>query len=62
MFSARFQKQDGNYGVLVEIELYIKLKTNQKSTHLHIDNIDIRSQMERQIQNEDMKECFCRFA
>ena len=39
-----------------EIELYINLKINHNLTESDIDNIDVRSQLERQIQNQETKE------
>ena len=42
--------------VLDEIESYINLKSNQKSTESDIDNIDARSQLEQQNQNQQTKD------
>ena len=56
LFSASFYKineEDQRYN---EIELYINLKINHNLTESDIDNIDVRSQLERQIQNQERKE------
>ena len=39
-----------------EIELYVNLNINHNLTESDIDNIDVRSQLEHQIQNQEMKE------
>ena len=39
-----------------EIELYMNLNINHNLTESDIDNIDVRSQLEHQIQNQEMKE------
>ena len=55
-FSASFYKiieEDQRYN---EIELYIILNINHNLTESDIDNIDVRSQLEHQIQNQEMKE------
>ena len=38
-----------------EIELYINLDINHNLTESDIDNIDVRSQLEHQIENQEMK-------
>ena len=56
LFSASFYKineEDQRYN---EVELYINLNINHKLTESDIDNIDVRSQLEQQIQNQEMKE------
>ena len=56
LFSASFYKineEDQRYN---EIELYINLKVNHNITESDIDNIDVRSQLEHQIQNQETKE------
>ena len=55
LFSASFYKinEDDQKN---EIELYINLKINHNLTESDIDNIDVRSQLEHQIQNQEMKE------
>ena len=55
-FSASFYKineEDQRYN---EIELYINLKINHNLTESDIDNIDVRSQLEHQIQIRETKE------
>ena len=56
LFSGSFYKineEDQRYN---EIELYINLKNNHNLTESDIDNIDVRSQLKHQIQNQEMKE------
>ena len=56
LFSASFYKineEDQRYN---EIELYINLKINHNLTESDIDNVDIRSQLEHQIQIQETKE------
>ena len=58
LFSASFYKineEDQSYN---EIELWINLNINHNLTESDIDNIDVRSQLEHQIQNQEMKEKF----
>ena len=55
LFSASFYKineEDQRYN---EIELYINLKSKHKLKESDIDNIDVRSQLEHQIQIQEMK-------
>ena len=51
VFSARFAKQEKNNQVLVETELFNDLNTIHNSPQTYIDNIDITSTLEHQIQN-----------
>ena len=56
LFSASFHKineEDQRYN---EIELYINLTINHNLTESDIDNIDVRSQLEHQIQFHETKE------
>ena len=56
LFSASFYKineEDQRYN---EIELYINLNINHKLTESDNDNIDVRSQLEHQIQIQETKE------
>ena len=56
LFSASFYKineEDQRYN---EIELHINLNINHNLTESDIDIIDVRSQLEHQIQNQEMKE------
>ena len=55
-FSASFYKineEDQRYN---EFEVYVKLNNNHNLTESDIDNIDVRSQLEHQIQNQEIKE------
>ena len=55
LFSASFYKineEDQRYN---KIELYINLNINHNLTESDIDNINVRSQLEHQIQNQGMK-------
>ena len=57
LFSASFYKineEDQRYN---EIELYKNLKINHNLTESDIDNFDVRSQLEHQIQIQEAKEC-----
>ena len=56
LFSASFYKINEEDQRDNEIELYINLKINHNLTESDIDNIDVRSQLEYQIQNQEMKE------
>ena len=59
VFPSRFDKQDEVGQVLDKIELYINLKINQKITQSKNDIIDVRSQLERQIQNRKSTDSGC---
>ena len=61
MFSARFDKQDENDQLLDETELFINLNVNYNITQSDIDNIDIKSPLEHQIQKQEMKDSGWRF-
>ena len=56
VFSARFDEQDEDDQVLDEIEVYNTLNKNQNLTQSDIDNIDVGSPIEQQIQNEESKD------
>ena len=56
MFSASFYKINEEDQRNNEIELYINLKINSNLTESDIDNMDIRSQLEQQIQVQETKE------
>ena len=56
LFSASFYKITEEDQRKNEIELYINLKINNTLTESDIDNIDIRSQLEHQIQKQETKE------
>ena len=61
MFSARFDEQDENDQILDETELSKSLYIIQKLTQSDIDIIGLRSQLERQIQNQELKDIDWRF-
>ena len=61
VFSARFDKQNEDNQVLDETELFINLNRNYNITQSDIDNIDIRSPLEHQIQKQEMKDSGWRF-
>ena len=56
VFSARFDKQDEDNQVLDETELFINLNNNHNLTESDFDNIDIKSPLEHQIQQQEMKD------
>ena len=56
LFSASFYKINEEDQRNNEIELYINLKINHNLTESDIDNIDVRSQLEHQIQIQEAKE------
>ena len=56
LFSASFYKINEEDQRNNEIELYINLNINHNLTESDIDNIDVRSQLEHQIQNQKMKD------
>ena len=57
LFSAGFCKINEEDQRNNEKELHINLKINNNLAESDIDNIDVRSQLEHQIQNQEMKEC-----
>ena len=61
LFSARFDKQDEGNQVLDETELFINLNINHNLTQTDIDNIDVKSPLEYQIQQQAMKDSGWRF-
>ena len=61
VFSARFDKQNEDNQVLDETELFFNLNKNYNITQSDIDNIDIRSPLEHQIQKQEMKDSGWRF-
>ena len=56
LFSASFYKINEEDQRNNEIELYINLKINNNLTESDTNNIDVRSQLEHQIQIQEMKE------
>ena len=61
VFSARFDKQNEDNQVLDETELFINLNINHNLTQTDIDEIDIKSPLEHQIQQQEMKYSGWRF-
>ena len=61
VFSARFDEQDEDTQVIDETELYINLNINHNLTQTDIDKIDVKSPLENQIQQQDMKDSGWRF-
>ena len=61
MFSARFDKQVEDNEVLVKVELSYKLNMNQSLTESEVDNIDVKAELEQQIQNQEAKTSGWRF-
>ena len=61
VFSARFDKQKEDNQVLDETELFINLNINHNLTQTHIDNIDVKSPLEHQIQQQELKDSGWRF-
>ena len=61
VFSARFDKQNEDNQVLDETELFINLNINHNLTQTDIDEIDIKSPLEHQIQQQEMKDSEWRF-
>ena len=56
VFSARFDKQDEDGQLLEETKLFSNLNINQNLTQSDIDNINITIPLERQIQQQEMKD------
>ena len=61
VFSARFDKQDEDGQILDETEWFINLNINQNLTQSDLDNINITFPLERQIQQQEMKDSGWRF-
>ena len=53
VFSARFDNQDEDDQILDEVDLFLSLNINRNLTESEIDKIDVRSQLEQQIQTGD---------
>ena len=56
VFPARFDKQDEDCQLLDETELFINLNINHNFTQIDLDNINITFPLERQIQQQEMKD------
>ena len=61
VFSARIDKQNEDNQVLHETELFINLNINHNLTQSDLGKIDIRSPLELQIQQQEMKDSAWRF-
>ena len=61
MFSARFDKQNEDNQVLDETELFINLNINHNLIETDLGNIDIKSSLEHQIQQQEMEDSGSRF-
>ena len=61
VFSEKFDKQDEDNQVLDERELFINLNINQNLTESNLMKIDIKSPLEHQIQQQEMKGSGWRF-
>ena len=61
VFLARFDKQDEDNQVLDETEFFINLNINHNLTRSDLDKIDIKSPLEHQIQQQDIKDSGWRF-
>ena len=60
-FSARFDKQDEDNQILDETELFNNLNIFHNLTESDLDKIDVRSPLEHQIQQQEMKDSGWRF-
>ena len=60
-FPARFDTQDEKGQLLDETELFINLNINHNLTESYLDKIDIKSPLEHQTQQQEMKDSGCRF-
>ena len=56
VFSARFDKQNEDNHLLDETELFNNLNINHKLTQTYINNIGVKSPLEHQIQQQEMKD------
>ena len=61
VFSAKFDEHDENNHVLDATELFITLSNSHNLKETDIDNIDIKSPLEHQIQIQEMKDSGWRF-
>ena len=61
VFSAGLDTQGKNDPALDENEIYINLEENQKLTQSDIDNIDIQSRIDGQLQFQETKDSGWRF-
>ena len=61
VFSARFDKQNEDNQVVDETKLFNNLKINHNLTQTDIDNFDVKSPLEHQIQQQQMRDSGWRF-
>ena len=61
VFTARFDKQNEHNQIVDETELFINLNINHNLTVIDLDNVDIKSPLECQIQQQEMKGSGWRF-
>ena len=61
VFTASFDEQDEDSQVLDETELFNYLKINHKLTETDLDKIDVKSPLEHQRQQQEMKDSGWRF-
>ena len=61
MFSARSGKQDEDDWALDGNELRNTLNVNRNLTETHIDKIDVKTQLEQEVQNQETKDSGWRF-
>ena len=61
VFSARFDKQNEDNQILDETELFINLNINHNLTQTDLENINVVSSLEHQIQQQEMKNSGWRF-
>ena len=61
VISARFDKQDEDNQVLDETEVFLNLNINQNLTESDLENIDVKSPLEHQIQQQETKDSGWRF-
>ena len=61
VFSARFDKQNEDNQVLDETELFINLNISHNLTQTDLNNINVVSSLENQIQQQEMKDSGWRF-
>ena len=56
VYSAKFDKQDGDNQVLDETKLFINLNINHNLTQTDIDKLDVISPLENQLQQQETKD------
>ena len=61
IFMLRFDKQDEENGIYDEVELFINLKMNHILTESDLKKINVKLDLENQIQQQEMKDSGWRF-